>query len=83
MLRGFERTGATAHRHALAAREIVAIADEFGGGVRSITVVEQPAEVVRGGAQHWKLTRAKELFVLGSLSAMGLMSRHNFTSVCG
>jgi hypothetical protein len=56
----------------------VAIADEFGGGVRCVTVVEQPAEVVRGGAQRRKLTRAKELFVLGSLSAMRLMSRHNF-----
>src|SRR5208283_3896544 len=49
MLRGLERTGATADSHSLAAREIMAVADEFGGGARGVTVVEQPAEVLRGG----------------------------------
>jgi hypothetical protein len=56
----------------------VAVADEFGGGVRSVTAVEQPAEVLHGGAQRGKLTRAKELFVPGSRPAMGLVSRHDF-----
>jgi hypothetical protein len=42
----------------------------------SVTVIQQPAEVVCRGAQRRKLPPAKELFVFGSRPAMGLMPCH-------
>jgi len=70
------RTGATDHGHPLAAGENMTIADQFGGRVRSVTMVKQPAEFVGCGAQRRELLWAKELFVLGRWPAMGLMPRH-------
>jgi len=74
---GVERTSAATHRHALAAREIVAVADEFGPRNakhnRDQAASRGPVFAARN-AGSWRVP--KSFSILGRRPAMGLMPCH-------
>jgi hypothetical protein len=75
-LRVFAGAGVTGNGHALAAGERISVARQFEGGARSVTAIEQPAQVGGGGAQRGELPGGKEPFVLGCEAPMCLMTCH-------
>ena len=76
----FVRAGIAGDGIALAAGEVVAIADEFNGAARGVAAVEQPAKVGGGGAQGGKLPGGEEPLVLRGKPAMCLMAWHDQNS---
>ena len=75
-LRVFAGAGVAGNSHALAAGERISVARHFEGGARSVAAIEQPAQVVAGGAQGGELPVGKEPFVLGCEAPVCLMAGH-------